>query len=165
MDRRSGPQAPNAAATILSAWLLAGTLDILAAVTYYPLTVHVTPTRILQGIASGVLGPQASAGGLAAAALGLALHYLIALIWTVVFFVAFRRLGFLAKNLVVTGLGYGVFVGLVMNLVVLPLSRVRQGPFNLAHLIVAIVILLFTVGLPIAGIVGWYYAARRPVRS
>ncbi|MDE3156031.1 MAG: hypothetical protein KGN76_13060 [Acidobacteriota bacterium] len=146
---------------MLIAWLVAGTLDILAAVIYYPLTAPVTPVRILQGIASGVIGMRAFSGGPATAVLGLACHYLIALIWTVFFFVVFPRLKVLARNLIVTGLGYGVFVGLVMNLVVVPLSHTPKGPFSLPHLIVAIVILLFTIGLPIAGIVGRYYREAR----
>jgi uncharacterized membrane protein YagU involved in acid resistance len=151
----------SAGRTILAAWLVAGTLDILAAVTYYPLTIHVRPLSILQDIASGVLGMRAFAGGLATAALGLALHYLIALIWTVFFFVVFPRVKLLAKNLIVTGLAYGVFVGLIMNLVVVPLSRTPKPPFSLSSLIVAIAILLFTIGLPTAEIVGRHFSTRR----
>ncbi len=44
------------------AWLVAGTLDITAAVTYYPLTASVRAERILQGIASGLLGTGAFDG-------------------------------------------------------------------------------------------------------
>lgn len=146
--------ARGAVRTILLAWLVAGTLDILVAVTYYPLTAHITVISLLQGIASGLLGPRAFAGGVGTAVLGLACHYFIALIWTLVFFVVYPRLKILARNLIVTGLAYGVFVGLVMNLIVVPLSRTPKGPFSLSHFLIAIFILLFTIGLPIAAIVG-----------
>jgi hypothetical protein len=48
---------------VLFAWLVAGTLDITATVTYYPLTAGVRAERILQGIASGPLGTRAFDGG------------------------------------------------------------------------------------------------------
>ena len=111
----------SAVRVVLLAWLVAGTLDILAAVTYYPLTTGVRPAAILRGIASGVLGARAFDGGAATAALGLLLHYVIALIWTMAFLLAARRLE--------------------------PLTR---------HPIPAIaaLILMFCIGLPIAGIIG-----------
>lgn len=155
----STPHVRSAFRTILVAWLVAGTLDILVAVTYYPLTAHVSVERLLQGIASGLLGMQAFAGGVATAALGLLCHYSIALIWTLFFFVVFPRMKILARSLVPTGLAYGLFVGLVMNVVVVPLSRTPKGPFNLTHFLIAVFILLFTIGLPLAEIIGRYYSA------
>jgi hypothetical protein len=139
---------------VLFAWLVAGTMDITAAVTYYPLTAGVRVVRLLQNIASGVLGARAFEGGLWTAALGLACHYFIALVWTVLFFFAARRFKVLLENLLLTGLAYGVVVWAVMNLIVLPLSRVRRGPFDPAHAIIAAAILVFCIGLPLAGIIG-----------
>jgi hypothetical protein len=56
------------------------------------------------------------------------------------------------------GLAYGVVVWSVMNLVVLPLSNARRGPFNLSGAIIAAVILMFCIGLPIATIVGRHFS-------
>jgi hypothetical protein len=142
---------------ILSAWLLAGTLDITAAVIYYPLASGVKVITLLQGIASGLLGAKAFAGGLRTAVLGLACHYLIALTWTLVFFLAVRTFNVLSRNLFLTGMVYGVVVWLVMNLIVLPLSNVRHVPFDLGRAIVGTIILMFCIGLPIAMIVGRHY--------
>ena len=75
------------------AWLLAGTLDILTAILYYVGPSTARAVTLLQGIASGLLGAEAFSGGLATAALGLTLHYFIALIWTFVFFMALRAIG------------------------------------------------------------------------
>lgn len=144
----------RAAAVVVRAWLVAATMDITAAITYYPLTANVRVVRILQGIASGLLGARAFQGGLATAVLGVALHYMIALFWTLLFFAAARAFKPLLRNLVATGIAYGIVVWAVMNLVVLPLSNVRHAPFNARQAIVAAVILVICIGLPIAGIIG-----------
>jgi hypothetical protein len=62
---------------IFFAGLLAGVLDITAAfITWAPQ--GVSPERILQGIASGLLGSQAFKEGMASTMLGGAIHFLIA---------------------------------------------------------------------------------------
>jgi hypothetical protein len=63
---------------ILAIGLFAGTLDIAEALIFNEWR-GITPTRVLQYIASGVLGTASFRGGPASAGLGLALHYLIAL--------------------------------------------------------------------------------------
>lgn len=146
----------SAVAVVLVAWLVAGTLDIAAAVTYYPLAAGVRPAAILRGIASGVLGSRAFDGGAGTAALGLLLHYVIALFWTLVFFIAARRFDALTRHPIPVGLTYGVIVWTVMNLIVLPLSNVRRGPFNPAQAAIAALILMFCIGLPIASIIARY---------
>jgi hypothetical protein len=145
---------------VVLAWLVAGTLDITAAVTYYPLTVGARPVRILQGIASGVLGRRAFDGGAGTAALGLFLHYVIAFIWTLLFFVAARRFRILTRHTVAVGVTYGVVVWAIMNLIVVPLSNAGRGPFNLKQAIVAAVILMICIGLPIVGIAGAHERSR-----
>ncbi len=146
---------------LLKAWIVAGTLDITTACIYYPLTTGVRVVRLLQGIASGALGARAFEGGLRTAALGVAFHYVIALIWTLVFLLAARRFRGLTRNAFAVGMAYGVVVWIVMNLVVLPLSNVRQGPFHLTGAVIGAVILMFCIGLPIAAIVGRAVAAER----
>ncbi|TMQ57054.1 MAG: hypothetical protein E6K76_11500 [Candidatus Eisenbacteria bacterium] len=143
--------------SIAAAWLVAGTLDILVAIVYYGVTVGVPATRILQGIASGILGVRAFHEGPASAALGLACHYTIALLWTLFFFVVYPRIGRVTERKWATAVLYGIFVSLVMNLAVVPLSNVPSRPFSLSHLVVATVILIFTIGLPLTIIVGRYY--------
>ena len=141
--------------TILLAWLLAGTLDITAAFVYYVGASATGAERLLQGIASGVLGAAAFTGGAATAVLGLLLHYLIALIWTVVLFAAFRVVTPLRRLSVVTGIAYGVVVWLAMNLIVLPLSNVRQVPIRVGPAVTAVVILVLCIGLPMSLVLAW----------
>ncbi len=139
---------------VLLAWLLAGTLDIATAILYYVGLSGPRATKLLQGIATGVLGASAFAGGARTALLGLALHYLIALIWTLVFVSAFRALAPLRRNLVATGVAYGIVVWLVMNLVVVPLSKHSRATFQLRGVATGVIILILCVGLPLSLVAG-----------
>src|SRR5207302_3237713 len=76
---------------IAGATLLVGTLDISDAFIFYGLH-GVSPVRILQGIASGVLGRAAFGMGHRAALLGLFFHFFIAFSATSVFLLAARKL-------------------------------------------------------------------------
>lgn len=133
---------------ILLGGLLAGALDIAAAFAMsWP---QVRPMRVLQSIASGLLGRPAYQGGAATAALGLALHFTIALSAAALYYAASRRWGALRTRWVACGVAYGVVVYLVMNLVVLPLSRIgfRRPAWSTVALL--LVIHMVCVGLPIA---------------
>ena len=113
-----------AARAIALTGLIVGTMDIISAVIIV-LSRGSTVTRLLQFIASGLLGPQAFQGGTATAALGLALHFFIAFSLVAVFYVARRSILFVREYTVTSGLVYGVIVYAVMNLVVLPLSAAK----------------------------------------
>ncbi len=65
-------------------------------------------------------------GGLPTAALGLALHFCIALSAAAIFYLASRKIPALTRHPVVAGLFYGFLIYAVMNLVVLPLSAYPQ---------------------------------------
>ena len=134
---------------ILMGGLLAGALDITAAFVVYGLR-GATPLRILQSIASGLLGADAYKGGLATAALGLLLHFIIAVVAAAVYWAASRKLGVLVQRPVASGLLYGVAVYLFMNFVVLPLSAVARRPFVLELALVIVAVHMVCVGLPIA---------------
>lgn len=135
-------------ATLLGG-LVVGTLDIADALIFFGFR-GVSPTRILQGIASGLLGRDAFAGGLATAALGLALHFFIATVIVGVFVLASRRLRWLVKAPLWTGVLYGVCVWLVMNLVVLPLSAAGPPAFRTVVVINGLLVHMLAVGLPSA---------------
>jgi uncharacterized membrane protein YagU involved in acid resistance len=147
---------PKAYRAIFWGGLIAGTLDILAAFVNSGLR-GVSPTRVLQSIASGLLGADSFKGGFATAALGLVLHFFIATTATAVYYVASRKLKVLVDQAVVCGLAYGIPVYLMMNLIVLPLSAI---PFKISHapanVATGVLILMFCVGLPIALVVRRY---------
>lgn len=135
--------------TILLAGLLAGVLDIAAAFAVYGLR-GASPVRILQSIASGLLGVAAFKGGLATAALGALVHFFIALMAAGVYYAASRRLVIMLRQSVISGLLYGVAVYAVMNHVVVPLSAVPKQPFEPGLALVILVVHMLCVGLPIA---------------
>lgn len=148
----------NALKPIVIGGLVAGTLDMTAACVTAWLRSGVTPGRVAQFIASGAIGQAAFSGGNKTVALGVAFHYLIATIWTIVFYLASRRLNFLIKWPIPMGLLYGIVVYVIMNFVVVPLSRVtppRVAPPLSARALQAL-ILMFCIGLPIALIVRRY---------
>ncbi len=95
------------------AGLLAGSLDITAAFVEAGLEGR-SPVSLLQGIAGGLLGMSSFQGGLATAALGAFFHFLIATTAAAVFYLASRKLKFLVKHAIPTGLLYGVAVYIFM---------------------------------------------------
>jgi hypothetical protein len=130
-------------------------MDITAAfVTWWPK--GIMPSRILKGIASGLMGPDAYGGGSSTAALGLALHFFIALSAATVFYFASRKLALLTQHPFLSGPLYGVAVYLMMYWIVMPLSRYRHRPFTLSSTAIAIITHIICVGLPIALIIGYY---------
>ena len=134
--------------------LIAGTLDICAAFLTAWLRAGVGPIGLLQYVASGALGPAAFQGGIKTALIGLVLHYLIATIWTIVFYLASRKWLFLIERPVQFGLLYGIAVYLFMTFVVVPfLSRVTPRPATITGRTIGILTIMFCVGLPIALIV------------
>jgi hypothetical protein len=107
-----------------------------------------TAVRVLQFVASGLLGPRAFTGGWAAP-LGLALHFAIAFGVVAVFYFASRRFVVLRENPIISGLAYGVIVFAVMNLVVVPLSAAKPRHALIPDLI-QLAIHMFIIGLPTA---------------
>jgi len=135
------------------AGLLAGSLDITVAFVEAGLEGR-SPVSLLQGISGGLLGMSSFRGGLATAALGLFFHFLIATTAAAVFYLACRKLKFLVKHAIPSGLLYGVVVYAFMNDIVLPLSayHTKIAPPH----IMDVAVLMFMVGLPIALIVRKY---------
>jgi hypothetical protein len=140
---------------IVWAGTLCGVLDITAAIVVYGMF-GLRPTPLLQGIAKGLIGPSAYQGGWATAALGLVLHFVIAFGAATVYYLASRKLRFLVESWAVWGPLYGVAVHFFMQYVVLPMSRVTRRPFSWEMLWIGVVIHIFCVGLPIAGMVRRY---------
>src|SRR5574339_18275 len=90
---------PSSATTtreaILSGWLLCGVLDITAACVQAWVQASRTPWQVLKGVASALWGRSAMEAGAGMAAIGLAMHFTVALTWTLVFYALWRRVAFL----------------------------------------------------------------------
>lgn len=108
---------------ILLGGLVAGTVDIGAA----SLINMVEPLRILRAIASGLLGKDASHGGLPVAFLGLLLQWGMGIIIAGIYMLATARMPALRRRWIPTGILAGVIIYFVMVYLVLPLSA---APFR-----------------------------------
>ena len=123
----------SARSAILIGGAIAGACDIIYAITFWAFR-GVPATRVLQSVASGLLGAPAFNGGLATAALGLALHFFIAFSAAAIFYMAARTIPILTQRAFLSGILYGLVIYAVMNLVVLPLSAFpRKVTFPLAR--------------------------------
>ena len=129
---------------------IAGVLDLTQALIHFGVGIPFS-------IAEGLLGPDAARhGGAGTYALGVLLHFFIALCFAAAYYLASRRLRFLVDYPLVCGMLYGILVELVMVLAVLPLSALHAaGPYALQQLLQGIGVHMVTVGLPIA------YSVRR----
>ncbi len=145
---------------ILKGGLIAGVLDITDAFVVSGLR-GISPIRVLHYIARALIGPSANQGGYATAALGLFLHFFIALTAAAVFVLASRSLPVLTRRWIVCGLAFGVAVFFFMNRIVLPLSALPPQPFPppMSFLVNQLAIHALGIGLPIA------YFAQRAARG
>jgi hypothetical protein len=132
---------------ILYATLVVGLLDATDGVVFLGLHGQ-NPIQVLQYIASSLLGTRAFSGGLAAAGLGLVVHFAISLVVVMLYILASRRIAVLRTQWLLLGLLYGAAVWAVMNLMVLPLTAVAPGSITTAALANGIIGHALFVGLP-----------------
>jgi hypothetical protein len=157
---------------ILYAGAIVGVLDITAACINAYTLAGLTPARVLKGVAGGLLGRSALAGGFTAASLGLAMHFTMALTVATIFYVLSRRFPLPRKLLGVVAVGmlYGAAVFAVNNFATAPfMSWVRslylhtpvlfKPPMGWSQLVIH----LFCVGLPIALVMRQYSSLDRRV--
>ncbi len=137
--------------SILWGGLICGIMDMTAACIFYGVMRGNPPIRIMQSVATGLLGAASYDGGVATAALGLFLHFVIAFGAATVFYFACRKLPVMTRYAITCGLLYGIAVYFFMQLIVVPLSAFpHKGPFTLVGLATGITIHMFCVGLPIS---------------
>jgi uncharacterized membrane protein YagU involved in acid resistance len=108
----------------LLASVFAGIPDIFAAAAL----VRQPPNRILQTVASGLLGRASYQGGWTTAALGLTLQVAMSLVIALVYNLAVAQAAVIRDSPLLFGALYGVVVYVVMNFVVVPLSRAHPKP-------------------------------------
>jgi hypothetical protein len=137
--------------------LAVGTLDGLFASLWWLISRGISPVRVFQSVAAGLLGPESFQGGLKTACLGLGLHFFIATMMTLAYLVASQKLPSLIRHPVRNGALYGLFLYGFMNYVVIPLSAAARGKLNIPW-VAASIFMHVIFGLVIAGI------ARRAAR-
>jgi len=135
---------------VLVGGLVGGALDILFAISFAAYN-GIPAMRLLQSVASGLLGSDAYSGGTPTAALGLTLHFAMAIAFAGAFVLASRRLPLLVRRPYLFGGLFGVGVFLFMRFVVLPWSAFPH-PVSFKPLATTLDLLshVFLFGIPIA---------------
>jgi hypothetical protein len=141
---------PRVVEAALMGGAVAGVFDISDALIVSYLRAGTAPARVLQYIASGVLGGAAYAGGVPAAALGLALHFFIAFTAATIYALASTRIPMLVRQPFLWGPVYGLIVYVFMREVVLRLAGFTLNPPTTFSLVNQLLIHMLGVGLPIA---------------
>jgi hypothetical protein len=139
----------RASRLLLIGGFVVGALDAVDAVVFFGLR-GVAPARIFQGIAAGLLGRPAFQGGQGVVALGVALHFLIALLIVITCYLMSGGLRILIDRPWICGPVFGLGAYGVMNYVVIPLSATRAGAFAWPVFLNGIGIHMAGIGVPSA---------------
>lgn len=142
--------APQSIKTILFAWLLCGSLDIIFAFADYYIKTGKGPEGVLKYIASGIFGKQAFGNNATMIWLGLLFHFFIALVFTLLFFILYPRIKLLQVNVLITAIIIGLIVWAIMNFIVLPLSNTPKSTSGQRNLIKPLLVLICMIGLPLS---------------
>ena len=133
-----------------------GLLDIVYAIVVWGFILGGDPVKILQSIASGLLGKSAYDGGAGTALLGLVLHFCIAFLMALTYVLVSRRFAVLTARPMLMGFLYGFVLFATMNFAIVPLSAIGWRDMTWIGAARALLPHVFFVGPAIA-----WFAARR----
>lgn len=137
--------------TILFAGAVAGTLDLTGALVVYSAILHkATVLLILQRIATAAFGLRAFKGGYSMALWGIIFHYVIAFSFTAAYVLLYPHQTLMRKSRVLSGVLYGVLVWIIMNRIVLPMTKLPLARFQWSGALIGMALLIFFIGLPVA---------------
>jgi uncharacterized membrane protein YagU involved in acid resistance len=105
-----------------------------------------SPGRVLQTIASGVLGEASYIGGWRSIALGLGLQIAMSFAIALTYNIAFSYVAGIRRSPLMFGALYGIVIFVVMNFVVVPLSRAYPKPQWDLKSVVAMLIVMVLFG-------------------
>ena len=139
----------------LTAGLIAGSLDIVAACIQAYLKNDTPPMQVLRGVASGAFDPKTFSSPALLALCGLLIHFFIAISFTFFFFFLAKQIPTLVKYPVPIGILYGVFVWATMRFIILPyISRLNPKPIvgqeAIKNAAIAAGIIVICIGIPVA---------------
>lgn len=156
----TGNRAAPPASLIIKAGLIAGALDICLAFLYSYIKRGSNPATVLQYISKVAFGKATFSDSVILTITGLIVHFVIAMAWAILFFILYRILKLVKQNKIVTGIGYGLFVWTIMNIVVLPLWNNKPFVFNPESSLINAAILIVAIGLPLSFIAHQYYSKK-----
>jgi hypothetical protein len=146
---------------IVKTTLIAGCLDITAACIQAYLSKAITPDMLLRFIASGVFGKDAFSGGFGFTLFGLLVHFFIVFACTLIYFFVYPKLKLLHKNILLSSLLIALIAWAITTRLIIPLSKIQAPAFNFTKALIAISVLYFCIGLPIAFFTKHFYTKKR----
>jgi MFS-type transporter involved in bile tolerance (Atg22 family) len=145
------PARKNAILTILWLGFVTGTLDAMAAIIWsYVINKKIVTGIIFKFIAYGAFGQAAMNGGNEMVVAGIVFHYVIAFAFTMAFYLLYGYFDKLLRNKYLVGVMYGVIAWMIMNLGVVPLSKIGFHRIKVETALTGLAILIICIGLPIA---------------
>jgi uncharacterized membrane protein YagU involved in acid resistance len=132
------------AGTILAAWMIFSFTVILR---------MFSPLEALQWNASNVLGNAAYSQGFSSAAVGVVMHYLVALVWAMIYVFLFAKQRVVDMHPLVNGALFGVVVWFVMTFMVLSLGVGTHIDVNALSIVTGILANVVFFGMPLAYVV------------
>lgn len=144
--------------TIILAWLVAGTLDISGASVILGRGDFKGTLQYIAGAVSSVK-PQS---GISTWLLGAAVHYGIALSWTILYFILYKKTILSKWPMPVTALLYGILIFFCMRYVFVPMFSTLPPPkpytnTMLMTFIKNILILSVAFGITLKGFAAWHF--------
>jgi len=146
---------------IFKTTLIAGSLDIIAACTQAWLAQGTKPEIVLKYIASAVFGKDAFSGGTGMILSGLLFHFIIAFACTLVYFLLYPKIKLLRWNIFFSSLLIAVIAWTVTTRLIIPLSQIKQPPFDLTKALIAVSILYVCIGLPVSYFAKRFYSVQK----
>jgi len=154
MSEENLTEQPKAFESIIFGGLTVGVLDGLAACVSALIT-GISPIIVFQYISAALLGRASYGYGWATVSLGVLLHFSVAFSAAIVYFLLSRKISFLTRQAVISGIVYGIAVHLTMSFLIVPLTLAPPLPFTISGFIRQTLIHIFCVGLPIALVARW----------
>jgi hypothetical protein len=131
------------AATVAA--LVVGALDFCVVRVYWD-SAGISFARIGQSVARGWYGDASFAGGVTTALLGTLTHFAIMFAFMLFYLLAAQRIGFMRRKPVLAAIAYGLASFVLMNYVVVPLSRAAHPMKYDAWFLTSIGVHVFLVG-------------------
>jgi len=149
---------------ILWVGFLVGLLDISAAFIQTKIMFpERSPFRVLLYIASAAFGKDRAYSESSMFIWGALFHFIIAYSFTTAFFLFYPYLRFLSKSRLATGIVYGLIIWAIMNLFIVPQTKIGHRPFVLKNAAIAAGILMVAIGIPLSYLAyRFYYGKNNP---
>lgn len=160
------PKSKDLLLTVLWVGFLVGSLDLTSALIQTKIMFPArNPFALLRYIASAAFGKERAASENSMLFFGALFHFIIAYSFTIFFFLIYPHIRFLSKNRLATGIFYGVFIWAIMNLIVVPQTRIGARPFVLKNALIAAGILIIAIGIPLSHFAYNFYYGRKKMTA